>query len=230
MVAQIDLRQRQPGQHRRRAAVHEERVVDHDGHGQREQPASVDAVRREHHAMTEVADRKALRRISRRSPDRSARSIRYASARARRRVPPPHRPRARPVPRRGRGRAGSSPRGCRVSRASCPPAAAASPCRRISRSITLRESLPRSSRSPVLTTCVRPPDQCSSPSTTPTALSSRVEVVVGAVDVGEGDHALDARVCHLRRLGRARGYPWRSSRRPRRARDHARDSPRVLAT
>ena len=59
-IPQIDLGQRQPGEHRRRATVHEERIVDHDGHRQREQPASVDAVRRERHAMAEVADRKAL--------------------------------------------------------------------------------------------------------------------------------------------------------------------------
>ena len=58
-VPQIDLGQRQPGEHRRRATVHEERIVDHDGHGQREQPATVSTLRSKRHLMPEVADRKA---------------------------------------------------------------------------------------------------------------------------------------------------------------------------
>ena len=58
--------------------------------------------------------------------------------------------------------------------------------------MTLRESAPRSSRSPRLTTCVRPADQRSCASRTPVSRSSLGQLGVGAVHVREGDHAIDA--------------------------------------
>ena len=95
----------------------------------------------------------------------------------------------------------------------CPPLACASPCRRISRSMTLRESAPRSSRSPRLTRCVCPAAQWSCASTIPVSRSKCEQFGVGTVHVRESDHAIDSVPLHRRGL-RPRLPRHRRRRRP----------------